>query len=124
MAINKLQRQKKLLKCLEEDSVISIACQKAQISRATYYRWVESDKQFVKLVNAARSKGDDKYNDISESKLMQLVAEGNIRAIMFRLNNKHPDYSYPKVLPYQKEPAQLLEPIKVMGSIKGPTEKD
>lgn len=123
MSSSRSQRKNKILKCLEEDPVISVACSKANIARATYYRWLNEDKAFANNAQEALRLGNDKYNDLAESKLMSLIMQEDIRAIMFRLNNMHPDYSYPKVVPYNKIDRQPLKPIEVMNSIKRPHEK-
>lgn len=123
MAHNKERRQKKLLKCLEEDPVVSIACKKANVGRATYYEWRDNDKEFAKAVAIAMSKGDEKYCDVAMSQIMKSITEGNVRAAMFVLNNLHPKFTFPKALARDRDPEDVFEPVRVMGSLVGPDEK-
>lgn len=136
MARSKDRLKKKILELLSEDPIISIAVKKAGVGRATFYRWCQEDKEFAAEVEKATAMGDAKYNDITESKLMSCVRDGNMRAIMYRLDNCSRKYSKIKnpydlksiklrpipVIPapeYDKE----VDVIEIMGSIKGPYEK-
>jgi DNA-binding transcriptional ArsR family regulator len=88
-----MKNQKKLIECLKKTSIIQIACQQADVSRATYYRWLEKDEKFKQEADEAKKEGSDVINDLAESGLIKAIKEGNITAIFYRLNHCHPDYS-------------------------------
>lgn len=79
------KKQKKLLKYLKEGhGIISYACQKAGVSRQTFYNWKKDDTEFAQAV--------DDYNeeviDIVESKLLTQINDNNLTAIIFYLKTK------------------------------------
>ena len=88
------QKQKQLfIKQMEGIPVIAIACQRIDISRSTYYRWIQEDFEFDNLVKEARVKGVDHVNDAAESGLISLIHEKHPTSIYYWLNNHHVDYN-------------------------------
>lgn len=73
--------------------IIEVACNKAGIARATYYRWRKSDGTFTKLADDAISAGVNYINDLAESKLLSEINGGNLTAILYWLNHRHSAYS-------------------------------
>lgn len=86
----KIHKRKQFLDELRRMPIIHSACEKAGITRQTYYRWIEADPDFKKEVGIAMSEGADKVDDISNSQLFKAVSEGELRAI-FYWNEKHSD---------------------------------
>ena len=72
-----LERQIKdketLLEVLKEMPIIQVACKKAGVSRATYYRWQQEDKEFKRKSRDALDHGIEFINDMSESQLITLI---------------------------------------------------
>jgi hypothetical protein len=62
---------------------ISLACKTVNISRDTYYRWMKSSRFKSDVDDALES-----VIDHVESKLIQLIEEGNLSAIIFFLKCK------------------------------------
>lgn len=81
-----------VLKHLVSTPVVQVACKKAGVSRATYYRWCKSDKNFKKQAEEALREGIGLINDLAESKLITNINEQNMTAIIYWLKNHHPDY--------------------------------
>lgn len=75
---------------LETMGNISASCEKAHIARRTYYHWLEKDKKFAERV----SEVTEGLVDFAESKLKQLMREGNPTAIIFYLKTKGKDRGY------------------------------
>ncbi len=74
----------------ESMGIISSACKKAGIDRDTYYRWRKEDPEFAKACDEAY----DHAADFVESKLYQLINEGNPSAIIFYSKTKMKNRGY------------------------------
>lgn len=81
-----------LLEQLKKTPIVQVACGKANIGRATYYRWRNEDKEFAANADASLQEGLSLMNDLAESKLLTAVNEGNLTGIMFWLKNRHNAY--------------------------------
>ena len=100
----KTEKQRKIIiKELEKNGLISYACRKAGVVRATYYRWTKSDKQFAKLAKEALENGILEINDLGCGQLIIKIRSGDLPANKYWLSHMHPAFS-PKL--------QLLEQIK------------
>jgi hypothetical protein len=79
------KKQKKLLKHLiEGKGIISYACQKAGVSRQTFYNWKKDDPEFAQAVDDV----NEDIIDIVESKLLTQINDNNLTAIIFFLKTK------------------------------------
>jgi len=81
------------LEILETTPIITAACQKLHIGRATYYRWQKEDVAFADLAEDALYKGRHTVNDLAESKLITKIHAGNVSAIIFWLKHNSRRYS-------------------------------
>ncbi len=77
---------------LKQMPIIQIACTKAGISRATFYRWCSEDKKFKEEADAAMSEGEAYITDMSESQLISLIRDKNFPSIQLWLRQHHPKY--------------------------------
>lgn len=84
--------REKLLECLKRMPVIQVACEKTGISRATYYRWRNEDKEFRKTADAAIDEGEALITDMSESQLISMIRDRNFPAVQLWLKHHHPKY--------------------------------
>jgi len=89
---NKKEVQEKIVRLLQENPIIQVACYKASISRSTLYRWFKDDEEFKKICKQSRIIGLALVNDAIESVLIKKAREGNERSIMYWLNNNHKKY--------------------------------
>ena len=64
--------------------VVTTACQKSNVSRATFYRWLNDDKEFADEVKAIQ----DVALDFAESKLFEQIQDGSTAATIFYLKTK------------------------------------
>ena len=103
MARNKRSDKRKLLKELEENHLVTRACKKLNIPRATYYRWLEDDPTFKIKVEKAQDKGRDKVVDFTEAKLIENVSKGNQQAITYLLSHNAKRYRPPTIRVYAEE---------------------
>ena len=89
---NTEENKNMLLEQLRKTPIVQIACEKLDISRATFYRWKSEDKDFAVLVDQAVSDGRSLINDVAESQLIGAVKDRNLAAIMYWLKHHHGDY--------------------------------
>jgi len=85
--------RQKFLEILEKNPVIQIAIDHSGISKATFYRWRDADKEFAQKVEAALTEGNSLISDIAIAQLISVIKEKNLGAIKFWLQNHHPDYA-------------------------------
>lgn len=93
--IEKRQSKNKdqLLEILKKTPIVQIACEKAGIGRATYYRWRKEDSEFAKVSDRALLDGSLLINDMAESQMMSAIKDKNMTAIIFWLKHHHPAYA-------------------------------
>ncbi len=96
------KKKKRLLEALEQTSLISLACQKAGIAKATYYRWIGEDYEFFIAAQNALYDGNERINDLAKSKMIEDIAQGNIDTSYKWLNRRDPTFSG-KPAPYLRE---------------------
>ncbi len=81
-----------LLEQLRKAPIIEAACQKADISRQTFYRWKTDDLEFAKEIEKATADGQMFVSDLAESQLISAVRDRNFQAIAYWLKHHHPNY--------------------------------
>lgn len=86
------QLKNKLLEQLKRVPIVEAACQKADISRQTFYRWKFEDPEFAKEIEKAIDDGRMLVNDLSESQVISMIRDKNWPAISFWLKHHHPSY--------------------------------
>lgn len=91
--------------------IVQVACQKAGISRATYYRWRTGDKEFKKKIDQAIKYGNFFINDLAESQLISAIKDKNMTAIIYWLNNHHSSYSNNKIYLSEKDKQELIKTV-------------
>ena len=83
------KRKKKLLEeLLRYNKHITKACKAANVSRRTYYMWMEDDSEFAKEVGYIEDELLDESLDDCEDVLREKIREKNLVAVFFHLNNK------------------------------------
>jgi len=87
------QGKSKLLEHLKKTPIVQVACERTNVSRATYYRWRKEDKEFTKSANEAIAEGSFLVNDMAESQLMSAIRDRNLTAIIFWLKHHHSAYT-------------------------------
>ena len=92
-ALQKQQEDRKeaFLKILEGQlGIISQAAKKMDLDRTTPYRWMKEDITFAEKVHEIQNL----VLDFTESKLLELIRDGNPTAIIFMLKTKGKDRGY------------------------------
>ncbi len=101
-----------MLQKLKQTPIIQVACQKAGIARATFYRWRKSDKKFKEAVEIAVEEGTNLINDMAESQLVSAIKDKNLTSIIFWLKTHHPKYAN-KIELTTKEDHKLTKEQKI-----------
>lgn len=91
--VRKAREQALLLEQLRKIPIVSIACEKSGIGRATYYRWKKEDSEFSKAADDALAEGTHLVNDMAESQLLAAIRDNNLGAVMYWLKHRNPNYN-------------------------------
>lgn len=89
----KKSKKELLLEQLRKIPIIQIACERAGVSRATFYRWRSEDAEFNKSADQAIIDGEALITDMTESQLVSLIKDRNFHAIQLWLRHHHPKYN-------------------------------
>lgn len=87
------QNRQLMIDQLKKTPVVQICCEKIGVSRSTYYRWREENKDFAEQADQALAEGIALVNDMAESQLLSAIRDRNISAIFYWLNHRHSAYS-------------------------------
>lgn len=71
--------------------IVSIACQKIDISRSIYYVWMKKDSKFRKAVEEITKRRPE----VLEDRMYAKAQEGDISALKFMLEYLHPRFKKP-----------------------------
>tara|TARA_R100000329_G_C7441714_1_gene155312 strand:+ start:154 stop:504 length:351 start_codon:yes stop_codon:yes gene_type:complete len=81
----KHNKKEALLKALEKNlGVVTTACKQVDVSRATFYRWLNEDSEFSAQVKSIQ----DVALDFAESRLFEQIQDGSTAATIFYLKTK------------------------------------
>lgn len=93
---NPVKRKEKermaILEQLKKTPIIQVACERAGVARASFYRWRKEDEEFNNSVETAVEQGLNLINDMAESQLLSAIKDKNMSAIMFWLRSHHNAY--------------------------------
>lgn len=89
----KAREQMLLLEHLRKMPIVQIACEKAGVSRATYYRWRKEDTEFLTSADEALQDGVALVSDMAESQLLSQIRDNNLGAVMYWLKHRNPNYN-------------------------------
>lgn len=88
----KIKDKETLINALKTMPVIEVAVKRAGVSRDTYYRWRQEDKEFKRQSRDAMDCGIEFINDMSESQLVTLIKDKKMPAIALWLKHHHERY--------------------------------
>ena len=86
------RKQRRVILEIEKNPIITYACQKVGVSRATFYRWKDEDTDFADKVEEAQAKGYEYLNDFTEGKLISKIKNEDGPSIRFWLASHHERY--------------------------------
>ena len=116
--------KERILGHLRSVPIIEVACKKAGIGRATYYRWRQEDSDFMRASDDALQDGISMINDLTESQLITLIKEKSFQAISMWLRHNHSRFllkdkehsllKLKKEIPLSKEQEKIVKEALVM----------
>ena len=86
------KEKKSLLEILEKTPVVSVACERSGVSKATYHRWRAEDPEFAEKVDGAMSEGKGFISDVAKAQLISLIKDKNLPALKLWLQSLDPDF--------------------------------
>lgn len=89
----KKKEKKLILDLLLKYPIVQLACEKAGISRATFYRWKNEDEEFNIESEKAIFDWKQLINDMAEINVITWIKNGDKTLTMYWLNNNNPNYS-------------------------------
>ncbi len=89
----KKEDKEKVVGELKKMPIVSVACDRASISRDTYYRWHREDSGFAVVADEAMRDGERLMCDMGESQIVSLMRDKHFPAIMAYLRSHHPRYA-------------------------------
>lgn len=89
--------KEKFIEILKEIPIISVACKRASINKATIYRWCDLDEKFNEEVEKAIELGRDAVGELAESKLLGHINRGEPWAIKYYLEANSKRYYKPRL---------------------------
>lgn len=105
------RNKEKLLQKFREMPIIQVAVAQLGITRMTYYRWCDIDREFAREADEARDEGILYMNDMMESLLVKKAKEGNLTAITTWLKTYNRMYADPSRFEYIREEMEKDEPL-------------
>ena len=93
VALRQAKEKELILNQLRRIPIIQVACEKAGVARATFYRLRNDDLNFKLAVEEAVTEGISFITDMSESQLVSLIKDKNFHAIQLWLRHHHSKYS-------------------------------
>ena len=85
------EKKQKFLEALAQGyGIIATACEAIGIGRSTYYRWYNADPEFKEKVDEIT----ETQVDFVESKLMQMIENGDVSSVIFFLKTKGKNRGY------------------------------
>lgn len=107
-------KKESMIKALESSlGVVTIACQKTDIPRSTFYKWMKEDEKFAKQVKDI----ENIALDFAESKLHNQIEKNNTAATIFYLKTKGKRRGY--IEKSELDVTSGDEPIKININIDG-----
>ena len=118
----KKNKENLLIALTKSLGIVSEACKKVKLSRQIFYQYCLLDKEFKKQVSAI----NEIALDFAESKLLNLIADENVTAILFYLKCKGKKRGYVETqqLEHTGELGiKVMGPKEILGSLSELAEK-
>lgn len=91
----KKNRKDLIIKELEKTPIVSVVCKKVGVSRNTYYKWLQNDKEFLEKVSKAQFMGINIVSDAAESNVVQGIRNKDPGMTKYWLSHRHHAYKKP-----------------------------
>ncbi|BCW94678.1 MAG: helix-turn-helix domain-containing protein [Fimbriimonadales bacterium] len=98
-----------IVKSLEQGATVSQACAAAGVSRRVFYEWLHKDPDFAGAVELAYTK----QIALAETALFRAIEAGDLKAAMWFLERRAPEYRPPSMQQQLAESEPLIELVEV-----------
>lgn len=85
----------RLIEEIEKHGIIKSACDKYNVSRQSFYRWMKEDKEFLEMVNEASSLGVGEVTDVALGNVLTGIRNKDAGYTKYWLSHKHADFRRP-----------------------------
>lgn len=96
MSLPKVRMKKKMIEMAKNNPLVTHLCQKLSFAKATYYRWIEDDKEFKRAIEKAQTIGRASISDFAENNMFGLAKSNNehirFMASKYILEHNSPTY--------------------------------
>jgi len=107
-----------LLKLDQSLGIISLACQKAGISRATFYNWRDRDEWFADVSEQVIEEAKPRLHDLAKHGLIKKIMEGDNACIIFYLKTRHPEFKEKLTPKEQEDVDEVIGNVSLVDTIK------
>lgn len=104
--------KKHIIEFLSEVPIAKYAYSKAQVPKATYYKWRKTDPVFLAMTDEAITEGKVSINELAKSQMIKKIQSGNITACIFWL--KHNDQDFNPRIAIEMKNSQPLTKEQIM----------
>ena len=87
-----VKEKQAFLDALAKQPILSIACERSGVSKASYHRWKSEDQEFSKNVDEAMTEGRGLVSDVAKAQLISLIKDKNFQAIKLWLTSLDADF--------------------------------
>lgn len=91
--MKKYKLENKIIEELSKIPNISRVCEVVNLSRQTFYRWMQYDNNFKIKVNNALLTGAESINDLAEGTVINKIKSGDLKAAKYWLDNHKKEYT-------------------------------
>ena len=107
-----IKQKENVLEEMKNIPILLMVCKKTNISRATIYRWLQTDAEFRKQYEKSKVQGSESVNDIAKLNLITKIKDGDFKAIVFWLTHRDKDFAEKKwFIETLEKPGLTLEQI-------------
>jgi len=97
--------RKLLVEELQKMPIVSVACRRVGIARASFYRWKKTDKKLAEQIKEATQEGNLLINDMAVSLLVSKIKGGDVATAKYWLRYHDPTYS-DRIIQIKKPPEE------------------
>ena len=107
-----IKQKENVLEEIKNIPILLMVCKKTNVSRATIYRWLQTDPIFRKEYEKSKVQGSEGINDIAKLNLITKIKDGDFKAIVFWLTHRDKDFAERKwFIETLEKPGLTLEQI-------------
>lgn len=88
-----IAQKEAVLEEMKNIPILLVVCKKTNISRATVYRWLQTDSEFRKEYEKSKVQGSESINDIAKLTLITKIKDGDFKSSVFWLTHRDREFA-------------------------------